>query len=197
VLPIGDLSINPTDGPDQRDTNVTITGQALTALITIDFGNPSQSLVDPRMSAQIGTTKLKDVRLVSKNTLTGVVPLGIPQGIYPLTVTDGLQRPVTRNTAYRVRETQCTDFTDASGGYCTTCNGLDGCHCTDHMSCNAQCGDGYVRDGEECDDGNTVSGDGCDANCNVETGYTCTSTIAKRSICMHAAIAIPRRSRLG
>ncbi|MCP4900690.1 MAG: DUF4215 domain-containing protein, partial [bacterium] len=35
------------------------------------------------------------------------------------------------------------------------------------------CGDGMIEAPETCDDGNSVAGDGCDANCQIESGWTC------------------------
>ena len=46
------------------------------------------------------------------------------------------------------------------------------------------CGDGMVNPQLEfCDDGNTMSTDGCSANCEVETGYTCTAPATGPSVC--------------
>ncbi len=36
---------------------------------------------------------------------------------------------------------------------------------------------------EECDDGNIVNGDGCSSTCQLETGYSCTSTSCSKIPC--------------
>jgi cysteine-rich repeat protein len=193
-LPL-DLAIDPNEGPDMRDTPVIIHGQALAAFIQIDFGNASMSMVDRRMTAEIGSTKLVNVMLMAKNTLTAIVPKGIPRGIYSLTVTDGLMRSVTRNTAYHVRETYCSDLSDPSGMMCAACNGMMGCRCPDQQTCSAVCGDGIIKDDEECDDGNTRPGDGCDGSCQVETGWTCTSTPTNvPSVCHMSSVSRVRET---
>ena len=37
-----------------------------------------------------------------------------------------------------------------------------------------------------CDDGDNLPYDGCDADCNVETGFTCTSAVGGISTCTEA-----------
>jgi cysteine-rich repeat protein len=44
------------------------------------------------------------------------------------------------------------------------------------------CGDG-MRKFEECDDANTKDGDGCSADCKIEEGYRCYSTLAGKDKC--------------
>jgi cysteine-rich repeat protein len=52
------------------------------------------------------------------------------------------------------------------------------------QACSTACGDGNLDPGEECDDGNQVSGDGCSWKCNVEEGFTCsTTTVLTSSTC--------------
>lgn len=41
------------------------------------------------------------------------------------------------------------------------------------------CGDGQINGNEACDDGNTLDGDGCSANCQVEVGFTCSTTMGQ------------------
>lgn len=37
----------------------------------------------------------------------------------------------------------------------------------------AQCGNGFLEDGETCDDGNLIGGDGCSPTCTIEAGASC------------------------
>jgi cysteine-rich repeat protein len=53
------------------------------------------------------------------------------------------------------------------------CSGFDTTNCTD---VEPQCANGQVESGEDCDDNNTDDGDGCDANCQLETGWSCTGS---------------------
>jgi len=45
------------------------------------------------------------------------------------------------------------------------------------------CGNGFRGTGETCDDGNAAGGDGCSATCQVERGYTCTSSGCFANVC--------------
>lgn len=56
------------------------------------------------------------------------------------------------------------------GYVCTGGNTIKPDKCTD------KCGDGYVvvrPNDNYCDDGNILNGDGCTANCQIESGFTC------------------------
>jgi len=86
---------------------------------------------------------------------------------------------------------------DCDGGECctstcdfaaqgTSCN--DGILITINDQCDNQgechgtpivfsfCGDGHIDSGEVCDDGNGNNNDGCSSTCQVEAGWTCTTT---------------------
>ncbi len=48
---------------------------------------------------------------------------------------------------------------------------------SDHkQACFEICGDGLHLGLNECDDGNTLNRDGCSHNCNIEKGFSCTTS---------------------
>jgi cysteine-rich repeat protein len=55
------------------------------------------------------------------------------------------------------------------------CDG--GANCSANCDILPTCGDNFISVGEQCEDGNTVSGDGCSSTCQLEPGYTCTTTL--------------------
>ncbi len=54
---------------------------------------------------------------------------------------------------------------------------------------SATCGDGVLDSGEECDDRNLAPGDGCSAQCQVECGHACSSSLAVTAASADAAEA--------
>ena len=55
---------------------------------------------------------------------------------------------------------------------------LSGCECNvgyigNGLTCDEDCGDGFIVGTETCDDGNADPGDGCSAQCIVEEGFVC------------------------
>ncbi len=74
------------------------------------------------------------------------------------------------------------DQEDLDGQTCLTLGLVGGVlFCTencrfDKSLCETGCGDGAMDPNEQCDDGNLVPGDGCNAECQVETGWTCSGS---------------------
>ena len=48
------------------------------------------------------------------------------------------------------------------------------------MSCQGECGDGWIVLEEECDDNNSVGDDGCSSECKVEEHFEC---VDEPSVC--------------
>lgn len=163
----------PVEGPDLRPTAIMIRGEGLVALIRIEVGNPSGSVVDPRLRAMLGTNELREVQLVAKNTLRAIVPPNLARQVYDLKVIDAVGNTVIKRMAYTVHATDCADFSSPSGADCSGCAQLDGCHCVESTTCATVCGDGILRGDKQCDDGNQLDGDGCSSRCTIETGWTC------------------------
>ena len=52
----------------------------------------------------------------------------------------------------------------------------------------ASCGDGVLDSNEECDDANLIGEDGCTADCSIEEGWSCDSSLGSLSICSEDCI---------
>lgn len=64
-----------------------------------------------------------------------------------------------------------------------TCVCMNGTTTLANLSCQTNCGDGYVLSYEGCDDGNTMDGDGCSSACKVEKYWSCVGMYAQGSTC--------------
>jgi cysteine-rich repeat protein len=164
------LAIQPTEGPNDRSTKVTISGDFVYALVSVNLDDPSQSTIDNTLSAKLGDFSLTNVALAKSGGITATVPgIGMPAGAYDLTVIDADGRTALLGSAFRV-------FSVPVG-------------CNDDRDCPmpATCGDGKLGIGEECDDGNTRSGDGCGPTCQVEPGWNC---VGEPSTCVMTAMTV-------
>ncbi len=96
------LEVAPDRGPQDAEVEITIRGENLSPRLLTDFKDRSQSKVDARYSARLGTSALKDVQLGPDGTLTARVPSRLPLGIHTLTVVDPEGRELVLEGAYRV-----------------------------------------------------------------------------------------------
>ncbi len=80
---------------------------------------------------------------------------------------------------------ECDDGNSIDNDGCTHGKIDPGYECaTAGNRCTAKsCSDGIMAYGEMCDDGNSVSGDGCSAQCELETGFRCTTAKNGLTVC--------------
>jgi photosystem II stability/assembly factor-like uncharacterized protein len=72
-------ALDPTDAPNDIDTNITITGTGFTAGL-------SGTEVITQPTVQLGSVTLPDANWISSTRLTATVPWGLAPGVYTLTV---------------------------------------------------------------------------------------------------------------
>src|SRR5688572_20936186 len=88
--------ISPAQGPHDRATPVTITGEGFFPKVTADFTDGRRSRLSDDWSVRVGTAQLAEVKRIDESTLSGTVPAGLTPGFHTLVVTDPYDREVTQ-----------------------------------------------------------------------------------------------------
>ncbi len=96
------VSVTPDRGPEDLDVSITVRGENLTPRLVTDFKDSTQSRLDSRFTARLGSAALRDVTLHEDGTLTATVPMRLPPGTYALMLVDPLGREAALEGAYRV-----------------------------------------------------------------------------------------------
>lgn len=103
------VAMAPTEGADDVDVPVEITGENFEPKVFTDFGRPSQSQSDQGFAATLvpidealPRRPLLDVRLARDGVLVGTVPRGTTRGFYGLEVADAAGRTGFVSEVYRV-----------------------------------------------------------------------------------------------
>jgi hypothetical protein len=101
------FSVTPSQSAALQPVTLEIAGSGFEARVQTDF-DKSAGDVEARFAAQMepvaggAAVPLQEVTLTPRRTLQGIVPAGIPHGVYRLLVTDPLGRTGTLEQAFRV-----------------------------------------------------------------------------------------------
>lgn len=146
-------------------TQVVVVGSGFAPWVHVDLDHPGASTADVTFEARLENAgvayELGQVSLVDENTLSAVVPGGLPVGSYDLTLEDPRGREVALKKAFSARGDDCPAI---SGPHCLLeglCmaafaqNPANGCERCDPA--RSASGWSPVPDGARCDDGDACT----------------------------------------
>lgn len=93
-------AITPSQGDVGATVAVRVDGTGFIVRVFTDFTDPNQSRTDDTYRISIGGVALTNVARASDTELNGTVPIGVPEGLNDVTVTDPWNRQVTLSNAY-------------------------------------------------------------------------------------------------